>query len=183
MHHRPSNSLCLDSLHCLKGTSSSLQRRARKVHSFHVRRSLRNVYFGQGRVCGRVCMHVPIFATLSHTERSGSQEFGEDRVSIKSTWSRLPSVHLLLAKLRSCAPFCRSHFEMRNEQNWNVLGGERQGWRKDLMKCLWKCTTVKRNVGAEPGAGVGKLHLAVVFKPSEDTYVGWGMESFYKTLE
>ena len=25
--------------------------------------------------------------------------------------------------------------------------------------------------------------LAVVFKPSKDTYVGWGMESFYKTLE
>ena len=43
---------------------------------------------------------------------------------------------------------------MRNEQNWNVLGGERQGWRKDLRKCLQKCVTAKRNVGAGPG-GVG----------------------------
>lgn len=71
---------------------------------------------------------------------------------------------------------------MRNEQNWNVLGGERQGWRKDLRKCLQKCVTAKRNVGAGPGGG-GELHLAVVFKPSKDTHVGWGMESFYKTLE
>lgn len=75
---------------------------------------------------------------------------------------------------------------MRNEQNWNVLGGERQGWGKDLMKCLWKCTTVDGNVSAGPGKGVGsggELHLAVVVKSTKGTYTGWGMESCYKTLE
>lgn len=42
---------------------------------------------------------------------------------------------------------------MRNEQNWNVLGGERQVCGKDLS--LQKCATVKRNVGAGPGGEVG----------------------------
>lgn len=63
---------------------------------------------------------------------------------------------------------------MRNEQNWNVLGGERQVWGKDLS--LQKCATVKRNVGAgrgkEVGGTQGELHLAAILKPTKGTYMG-----------
>lgn len=62
---------------------------------------------------------------------------------------------------------------MRNEQNWNVLGGERQVWGKDLS--LRKCATVKRNVGAGLGGGgrrQGEVHLAATLKPIEGTYMG-----------
>lgn len=49
---------------------------------------------------------------------------------------------------------------MRNEQNWNVLGGERQVWGKDLS--LQKCATVKRNVGAGPGGVWGETGRTIL---------------------
>lgn len=63
-----------------------------------------------------VCVYVYSCTYLCHTGRSCYQEEEDNRVSIKSTGNRLPSVHLLLAKPRSCAPCCRSHFQTTNEQ-------------------------------------------------------------------
>lgn len=84
------------------------------------------------------------------------------RVPIKSSWSRLLSVHLLRAKLRSWAPCYRSITPLN--EKWAKLEGAWR-WEASMGKSLslWKHAIVKRNLGpepSEPGGGGGRRAAA-----------------------